>query len=630
MTTVGFLGCLSAAAITFSACAGEIDLRTARITVADIGNKSQKRAAEELEKHLSLIAGERSPVDGGCEFVIGRVAPGKCAAKDWESHAFFDGKTVYFWGDDGGAGERVRCGSLFAVYGFLENALGVKWVRPGDDGIICQNRTAVTVPDGWTYRFYPPLEKSDLRVGAYPKKKVDFDAYGFRRRYDLDVIPKELLDVFDLSRMRSDYWDFRHWTMRQRLQSRAPYTYGHAFTKWNDRFYDSHREYMAMWNGASRGHSKKENGKYVHLCYSNPGTQDQVIRDWLQGGTNEYLNICAADSRTTHCRCDACRALDADAPDEDFLADKTDRQVWFWNRIAEKAIAIRPDVKLIAYIYANYRRPPRKWRVEHPDNLIAGIVPSIYDDSNALIRGWKEKGLKSYFVRPNYLCYKGAMPRGLERYLFEDFKENLRLGMVGVDEDNFKRSFSMVVMFEFYALARVIADPTLTFDQVEREWLSQFGAAAVDMREYYDRVRARGEAARLAVMKGGESAHALDDGQLAGAGYAGHSQTDLDGDLAVIARALARGDLSETERRRVEEVRLVVEHAKVTLDFLEKGRGTEGANAAFAASAKRLRDFRVANARTMREMWPMLFSDKKLELPLWRRFLSAAQFGDKP
>ena len=170
MTTVGFLGCLSAAVITFSACAGEIDLRTARITVADIGNKSQKRAAEELEKHLSLIVGERCPVDGGCEFVIGRVAPGKDAAKDWESHAFFAGKMVYFWGDDGGNGERVRGGSLFAVYGFLEKALGVRWVRPGDDGIICQNRTAVTVPDGWTYRFYPPLEKSDLRVGAYPKK----------------------------------------------------------------------------------------------------------------------------------------------------------------------------------------------------------------------------------------------------------------------------------------------------------------------------------------------------------------------------------------------------------------------------------------------------------------------------
>lgn len=611
------LAVLAVSAFATVSRAGEIDLRTARITVADRESRSQSLAEEELEKHLRLIAGGRSPATNGFEFVIGRAAPGKAAAKDWESHAAAADGRLYFWGDDGGGG-KTRYGSLFAVYGFLEKALGVKWVRPGDEGIVCGRRAKGDLPDGWTYRFYPPLEKSDIRVGVCPKKKVDLDSYEFRRRNDLDVIPEELRGGFKLSRMRSDYWDFRHWTLRQRLQTRAPFVYGHAFNKWNDRFYDTHRDYMAMWAGRKRGHDIKERGKYIHLCYSNPGVQDQVIRDWLDAGTNEYLNICATDSRTTHCRCDGCRALDADLPGEEFLETKSDRQVWFWNRIAEKAKAIRPDVKLIAYIYANYRQPPRRWRIEHPDNLIAGVVPSVYDDSNALIRGWKEKGLKTYFVRPNYLCYKGAMPRGLERYFFEDFKENLRLGMIGVDEDNTKRSFSMVVMFEFYALARVIADPSLTFDEVEREWLSQFGAAAGGMKEYYARVRRRGEAARIAVMKGGEAAHALDDSQLAGTGYAGHSAADLDGDLAVVARALARADLSPAERRRVEEVGLVVEHAKLTLDFIAKGRRTDD-EAGFRAAADRLRAFRIRHVTDMREAWPMLFSDKRLEAPLWHR-----------
>ena len=609
---------LGTLAVACAVCAGEIDLRTARITVADRESVSQRRAAEELEKHLSLIAGERNPATNGFEFVIGRVAPGRQAAREWESHAVVAGDNLYFWGDDGKPGEKSRYGTLFAVYGFLEKALGVRWVRPGDDGIVFSRRSGLSLPDGWTYRFYPPLEKSDIRVGACPKKKVDVNSYDFKRRYDLDIVPDELRDTFKLSRMRSDYWDFRYWTLRQRLQTRAPFAYGHAFTKWNDRFYDTHRDYMAMWEGKKRGHSVKERGKYIHLCYSNPGAQDQVIRDWLAAGTNEYLNICAADSRTTHCRCDGCRALDADLPGEDFLEAKSDRQVWFWNRIAEKAMAIRPDVKLIAYIYANYRQPPRKWRIEHPDNLIAGVVPSIYDDSNALIRGWKAKGLRAYFVRPNYLCYKGAMPRGLERYLFEDFKANLKLGMIGVDEDNMKRSFSMVVMFEFYALARVIADPTLTFDDVEREWLSQFGAAAADMGEYYARVRRRGEAARIAVMKGNEAAHALDDSQLAGTGYAGHSDADLEGDLAVIARALAHSDLGPVERRRVEEVKLVVEHARLTLDFVKKGRNADD-DAAFRAAADKLKAFRISHAKDMRETWPMLFCDKKLEAPLWHR-----------
>ena len=64
----------------FAAQAVEIDLRTARITVANPESQTQTRAATELEKHLALIAGERKPADAGFEFIIGRVAPGKAAA----------------------------------------------------------------------------------------------------------------------------------------------------------------------------------------------------------------------------------------------------------------------------------------------------------------------------------------------------------------------------------------------------------------------------------------------------------------------------------------------------------------------------------------------------------------------
>ena len=70
-------------------------------------------------------------------------------------------------------------------------------------------------------------------------------------------------------------------------------------------------------------------------------------------------------------------------------------------------------------------------------------------------------------------------------------------GMVGVDQDNYKRSFSLAVMFEFYAMARIIADPSLSFDEIERDYLRQFGAAAPEMKEYYGRVRERGEKARF-------------------------------------------------------------------------------------------------------------------------------------
>jgi hypothetical protein len=81
----------------------ELDLRTARIE-ANAVNESQKRAINELEKHLSMIASARalSPKSVPAVFVLGRPAPGCAEAGEHEALAkAVDGK-IYFWGDDTG------------------------------------------------------------------------------------------------------------------------------------------------------------------------------------------------------------------------------------------------------------------------------------------------------------------------------------------------------------------------------------------------------------------------------------------------------------------------------------------------------------------------------------------------
>ena len=63
----------------------------------------------------------------------------------------------------------------------------------------------------------------------------------------------------------------------------------------------------------------------------------------------------------------------------------TDRYLNFWNRITARARAIRPDVKVVTYIYSYYRHPPRRERIEYPDNMLFGLVPTMLDD----YRAWK-------------------------------------------------------------------------------------------------------------------------------------------------------------------------------------------------------------------------------------------------
>ncbi|MBR4937938.1 MAG: hypothetical protein IKZ22_03605, partial [Kiritimatiellae bacterium] len=139
----------------------DIDLAKAGITVCDPGNPNQVYAAKELEKHLDLISGRKAGTSrigaANAVFVIGKAALGMGEAKDFEAIAAVKGGKVHFWGDDGRCVDGKACGgSLFAVYAFLDKILGVKWVYPGDDGIVYRRLERISVKDGATDRYVPP------------------------------------------------------------------------------------------------------------------------------------------------------------------------------------------------------------------------------------------------------------------------------------------------------------------------------------------------------------------------------------------------------------------------------------------------------------------------------------------
>lgn len=587
----------------------EIDLATAGIEVACPTNESQRLAAQELEKHLSLIAGKRSPKPGAAPvFVIGRGAPGCGEAKEHESHAREAGGSIYFWGDDSGIRSMQRWGTLFAVYGFIEKALGVKWVEPGDRGIVYTKRTKAEVSAGWSYRFYPPLDITLVRVSR--------DGRGWLAENEEAPVALRIGE----ERAKTLSLDWAKWMRRMRHQTRKRFWYGHAFTLWNKRFVDTRPEMLAMDEKGVRGMpgvTDYNRAKRVMLCISNPAVAEQVISDWLKGGTNEYMNVCPNDS-TGYCRCQRCCAWDADLPGEDFKANKADRYVRFWNILMEKARAIRPDVKVVSYLYAGYRFPPRRERIAHPDNFLGGIVPSIEEDSEELIGGWRKMGLRHYFVRPNYLCYTATPVRGLERFFCEDFKRNLAGGMIGIDEDNYPRA---PTQFEFYTLSRLAAEPGLPFETIEAEYLSQYGSAAPEMKEYFARVRARGEAGRSkAVEKGrrkrnGELNAALDDSNLYGTVYSAHTDDDYAADLEVIARALVHADLSETERWRVNRVRALVENARLTRRFIYARDSMERAD--FAKVGRELVLKRIELKDAIDDNWGRVFRGYPAEVRWW-------------
>ena len=131
-------------------------------------------ARAELERHLALVGamGASRPTVAALTIVLGEKAPGAGEPEAHTSYAKLVGNRLYLWGDD------KNCpGTLFAVYGFLENILGVVWPMPGDENIVAPRADKVRMPANWSWSYRPPLRSGMMR-GGRPLKGKAKDAKG--------------------------------------------------------------------------------------------------------------------------------------------------------------------------------------------------------------------------------------------------------------------------------------------------------------------------------------------------------------------------------------------------------------------------------------------------------------------
>jgi hypothetical protein len=374
---------------------------------------------------------------------------------------------------------------------------------------------------------------------------------------------------------------------------------------------------LALVNGV-RGNVKGERDSFVHLCVSNEGTVNQIIDDWLKRGTNRYLNVCENDG-TAYCQCPECEKFDINLPTDGRLIHRTDRYVQFWNRIAEKAIAIRPDVRLIAYMYNEYRLPPRKQKIKYGDNILLGAVPSMMDDTTALFNGWKAMGANRFFLRPNHHHFLGSIPRGMERYLYQNFRESLDVGVIGFDYDAPANRYVMDI--EYYITAKMLQDPNMDFDKACDEFYSGYGAAKGEVKAYFESVRRDGERARSAFLENGEK---LDHSQLAMYGPRawqayGRNETELKEKVAILERALAsHPELDAAAKKRLETLILVAKHAVVTFRFCAAAENYTTDMKTFWDRSRDLLDFRKQHYRDLPDAYASIFRGWWGEVQQWK------------
>lgn len=469
-------------------------------------------AAREFQDHvqkssgiiLDIVSEDAIPSDSRSKIFIGSgktTAEAALSTEDLENNGFWIASTenaLFLLGKDGKGipprDDSSPMGTLFAVYQWLDNQLGVRWLWPGENGAFIPKKTEITEPGNRRKVYTPALLHSRLRYANGPV---------FGRWKDV-LSPKE--------------WDkFVHdtavWLRRHRFARDTSLEYGHGYTKYWKRFGAEHPEWFAQQPGGKRGPIDNAT-ELVQLCVSNSGLQDQILKDWqTQRKTHPtlpWINGIENDRRREDppCHCPKCRSWDVKAQGSSeggslFFVDSkkpgqpapearllSDRYARFWMELLAKGKKLDPKATVFGYAYADYTEPPVQTKLS--EDVIVGIVPPFTypvpeqdrKGFEKLWDGWASTGCRMV-LRPNYTLAGAALPYLYPHQFARDFNHAAKHGLIATDFDSLTSMWGTQGP-NLYVIGRLNEDPTRKVGDILEEYYGTFGKAAPFVRDYFD------------------------------------------------------------------------------------------------------------------------------------------------
>ena len=586
------------------------------IAVRPDATESEIFAAKELRDHASKVT-KSAPLpivrdDGnlpeGKYIYLGGTASAKKAVtlpekmpKNYGEIHVREGNIYILGNDQRGKWQwSISQGTLFAVYEFLEQSFGVRWLWPDLDGTgtFYPKRAEILVPEGT--RVIRPLRTAShwraCTTGGWenPKNKgVYFEAENLYMK-------------------------------RHRFSVENFLAYGHAFTKWYEEYGKSHPEFFNLLPDGTRrpnyvGHPKG-NGHYVSHCATSPELAKEIVKRW------------AADPRHTHdininendtcglCTCEVCLAADeSDMPAAERRAQAAERfekgdTAWykplgqvsgryarFFLNVQEEASKIDPEAKVFGLIYANYTEPPKKIRLN--DHIILRYCPAImYPWKEESVdrfwhewKGWSETGAKLMF-RPNFTLDGQAFPVQYHREFFESFRFAEANGMIASDMDSCTGCWATQGLVN-YIIAQLNHDSTSSLETLENEFYQAFGPAKEAVREYFEYLT---KVTMKSGFKDPFKENSVEGGMLfvdlflvADTLFTDEVMEKCEG---ILEKARATEGLSEVEARRVEMLQAGLKHARLLIAAQRAFRKykEDGEIMPFVRAVERLDGFRAS------------------------------------
>ena len=442
-------------------------------------NATAQLGAKELAEHLTLATGVKIPLYTELGLARMKEAPahllmvglGRAARefgastkgiKPEEYRVQTKGPHLLLYGADGRGSPLAPytpCGTLHAVYHYLEHELGVRWLWPGKLGTVVPRRKSLA---------WKKLDVYGRMPFVHRLFRVNLRKRGFKEKYRETVL----------------------WMRRNHMGLQYRFHYGHAFTRWYDKYYKDHPEWFARWpDGTTHRHGMGKSR--VKFCTNNEGYIRKMIADadayFCANPERNSFSVCPNDGSSGYCTCAKCTALDIPGR-KTMLKGRievvclADRYAKFWNRVARAVAKAHPGKYIFTYSYNRYNRAPVRTRLE--ENIVVGFAGYGYDheERRQTDRGefvaWAKAGARMW-MRPNFPAsdYFG-LPFVAARKMAADVKLSAESRMIGIDYAGMSFHWGPRAL-DNYTMARVAWEPKRPFDDILADFTgSAYGPAA--------------------------------------------------------------------------------------------------------------------------------------------------------
>ncbi|MBQ7189710.1 MAG: DUF4838 domain-containing protein [Kiritimatiellae bacterium] len=458
--------------------------------------KEVRKLAVELAWHLEKMSGVRfEVVDGepatGPALVYRTLRCPDGFARG--SAAYFkiwrEGDKVYLGGEDTGKSRATT---------YVLEALGCRYIWPGESGKIIPRREKIVLPE-IAVEDATPFVIRKMRLYGWPEFP---DHLGNR-----------------------DFWNWHGINDMKFMSTDRPgaadgYGWGHYYGDYYPTYKDQKPHLFALQPDGTRVLRIGVSMERPTFCLSNPELAEITVRRKIEEAnenpSRKAISLCLPDGGTSSpCMCENCRKLDpVNAPKSRFTVffpirksipyvSLTDRVFDYMNRVAAGIAAVKPNLLLSTYAYSTYTMPPVK-TAPHPNLLILSVVGNY---SNARSFGEVEKNLAAWSSFGNKTLWRPNAHRGFgvnapdnfARRMFADISLLAENGIFGFDYDTMSSDWA-TKPFVYYLTTKAHFNPDrLDFDTIADDYCrTGFGAAAAEVRAYFEAVERASEAGAVA------------------------------------------------------------------------------------------------------------------------------------